>query len=155
MRPHIPAGLLVAPLLLALGATSPALSEEKGGTGEVWERADLRYASPDVSKVPDFQRHVIPLLGRLGCNGRACHGSFQGKGGFRLSLFGYDFEADHKALTIEVGDEGQPRINRGDPEASLLLTKPTNVAIHEGGQRYEKGQWEYHLLRRWVEAARS
>ena len=37
-------------------------------------------------------------MGRLGCNGRACHGSFQGQGGFRLSLFGYDFKADHEAL---------------------------------------------------------
>jgi hypothetical protein len=34
---------------------------------------------------------VGPLLGRLGCNGRACHGSFQGQGGFQLSLFGYDY----------------------------------------------------------------
>ena len=29
-------------------------------------------------------------FGRMGCNAGSCHGSFQGKGGFRLSLFGYD-----------------------------------------------------------------
>ncbi|MBW3595657.1 MAG: DUF1549 domain-containing protein [Planctomycetes bacterium] len=91
-------------------------------------------------------------MGRLGCNGRACHGSFQGKGGFRLSLFGYDFEADHKALTEEVGDEGSVRVNRETPEESLIIAKPTNEDIHEGGQRYEKGSWEHHLLRRWIES---
>ena len=52
-----------------------------------------------TAEVPNFQRHVLPLMGRLGCNGRACHGSFQGQGGFRLSLFGYDFKSDHNALS--------------------------------------------------------
>src|SRR4051812_35901283 len=58
-----------------------------------------RFAHEGVEEVPDFQRHVLPLMSRQGCNGRACHGSFQGRGGFRLSLFGYDFKADHEALT--------------------------------------------------------
>ena len=54
--------------------------------------ASQRFAAEDVQEVPDFQRHLLPLMGRLGCNTRACHGSFQGQGGFRLSLFGYDFK---------------------------------------------------------------
>jgi hypothetical protein len=62
-----------------------------------------RFTPEDVLEEPDFQKHVIPLLSRLGCNGRACHGSFQGQGGFQLSLFGYDFGTDHEALTR--GDE--------------------------------------------------
>ncbi|MFN9717884.1 MAG: hypothetical protein ACK58L_04265, partial [Planctomycetota bacterium] len=57
-----------------------------------------RYAAADAAESPDFQKHVVPRLGKLGCNGRACHGSFQGRGGFRLSLFGYDFKADHDEL---------------------------------------------------------
>ena len=83
---------------------------------EVERPVDQRFAA-DTEEVPDFQKHVSALLGRLGCNGRACHGSFQGQGGFRLSLFGYDFKADHEALT--GGD--QPRVDRKDPEASLIL----------------------------------
>ena len=35
---------------------------------------------------PDFQKHVVPLLGKLGCSSAKCHGSFQGQGGFRLSF---------------------------------------------------------------------
>ncbi len=97
-------------------------------------------------EVPDFQRHVIPLFGRLGCNGRNCHGSFQGKGGFRLSMFGYDFDTDHEALT---GGE-EPRVDLKDPLESLILLKPTSADEHEGGLRYEKGGWEYKLLHRWI-----
>ena len=60
-----------------------------------------RFASVDGDEIPSFQKHVTPLMGRLGCNGRACHGSFQGRGGFQLSLFGYDFKMDHDALLDE------------------------------------------------------
>lgn len=107
-----------------------------------------RFASESVTEAPDFQRHVGPLLGRLGCNGRSCHGSFQGRGGFRLSLFGYDFAADHEELL--KGDP--PRVNREKPLESLILVKPTDADLHEGGLRYKQGGWEYHLLRRWIEA---
>ena len=69
-----------------------------GSYGELIRPVKDRFAAPEVEEVPDFQRHVLPLMGRLGCNGRACHGSFQGQGGFRLSLFGYDFKMDHEAL---------------------------------------------------------
>lgn len=100
----------------------------------------------EVSQVPDFQRHVVPLLGRLGCNGRSCHGSFQGQGGFRLSLFGFDFQMDLKGLTA------QDRIDRNNPPESLILQKPTLQIDHEGGKRFEVGSWEHSLLQRWVEA---
>jgi hypothetical protein len=101
-----------------------------------------------TTEVPDFQRHISPLIGRLGCNGRACHGSFQGQGGFMLSLFGYDFDADHKALL----DEKQPRVDLAHPLESLILNKPVSDDAHEGGKRFEKGGWEYQVLRTWIES---
>lgn len=97
---------------------------------------------------PSFQRHIVPVLGRLGCNGRACHGSFQGQGGFRLSLFGYDFKMDHEALL--KGES--PRINVEVPEDSLLLRKATLNVPHKGGRRMDVGGWEYEMLVRWIEA---
>jgi hypothetical protein len=99
-----------------------------------------------TDEVPDFQKHISPLLGRLGCNGRACHGSFQGQGGFMLSLFGYDFDVDHKALL------DNDRVNAKTPLESLILTKPVDADAHDGGKRYEKGGWEYQVLRTWIEA---
>ncbi|MCB9940319.1 MAG: DUF1549 domain-containing protein [Planctomycetaceae bacterium] len=98
----------------------------------------------EADEPPDFQKHVIPLLGRLGCNGRACHGSFQGQGGFRLSMFGYDFEMDHGNLS--------ERIDLDSPDDSLILNKPTSADEHEGGLRLPPGGWEQKLLRRWIEA---
>ena len=71
----------------------------------------------ETTEVPDFQKHVSPLLGRLGCNGRACHGSFQGQGGFTLSLFGYDFDADLKALL----DKEAGRVDVKQPLESKIL----------------------------------
>jgi len=106
-----------------------------------------RFAQESVEEVPSFQRHVSPLFGRLGCNGRSCHGSFQGRGDFRLSLFGYDFKADHDELM-----KGDPkRANAEKPLESLILVKPTDADMHEGGLRYKKGGWEYHVFRRWLE----
>jgi hypothetical protein len=102
----------------------------------------------DGNETPDFQKHVLPLLGRLGCNGRTCHGSFQGQGGFSLSMFGYDFEADHTALT--GGDE--PRVDVKKPDESLIIYKPTHEDDHGGGERFKVGSWEHRLLRRWIEA---
>lgn len=129
--------LVVAILLCA----SPAAAE-------VIPPISARYAGEQVDEVPDFQRHVVPLFGRLGCNGRSCHGSFQGRGGFRLSLFGYDFQADHEAL---VGGDA-PRVNKEQPLESLLIAKPISEENHEGGKRYATGSWQYHVFRRWIEA---
>ncbi|MDZ4821284.1 MAG: DUF1549 domain-containing protein [Planctomycetota bacterium] len=100
-----------------------------------------------IGEIPDFQRHVTPLLGRLGCNGRACHGSFQGQGGFQLSLFGYDFKKDFAAITEK--DSG--RVDKKKPASSLLLQKPTLRVEHEGGQRMPRDGWEYQVLKRWIE----
>lgn len=115
---------------------------------EETKRIDHRFEHPGVMETPDFQKHVVPLLGKLGCNGRACHGSFQGQGGFQLSLFGYDFKMDHEGLV--KGDE--PRVLIDDPDSSLAIQKPTMEIPHEGGERFQLGSWEHHVLKRWIEA---
>jgi hypothetical protein len=140
--------VLVLAVLPMAAATGVARSDEAPAADAVVRPASARYAAPDVNEVPDFQRHVVPLMSRLGCSGRACHGSFQGQGGFRLSLFGYDFKADHEAL---VGGK-RVRANVKSPADSLILYKPTTEDDHGGGERMKTGTWPYHLLRRWIEA---
>lgn len=117
---------------------------------ETVKRADVRFATDGVQEVPSLQRHVLPLMGRLGCNGRACHGSFQGQGGFRLSLFGYDFKTDHEAIV--KGDA--PRVDLKNVKESLILSKPSSddKDEHGGGKRMDVGGWQYRLIRKWVEA---
>ena len=136
---------LVLLMLVACWAIVPAAAAGEASLS----RIDARYAeagSGDVAEIPDFRRHVVPLMGRLGCNGRACHGSFQGQGGFQLSLFGYDFKADHENLV--GGDE--PRINVASPRESLALLKPLEEEPHEGGQRLEHDTWQLRVLEQWI-----
>jgi hypothetical protein len=99
-----------------------------------------------VKKV-DFERHIMGLFGRMGCNSGSCHGSFQGKGGFRLSLFGYEPEKDFKAVTRDL--QGR-RIDRNDPDNSLLLLKATGSVEHGGLKRFGKESWGYRLFRTWI-----
>jgi hypothetical protein len=97
----------------------------------------------------DFDRHVASLLGRLGCNAGACHGSFQGRGGLNLSLFGHDPAHDFQALTRAALGR---RVDVIDPDGSLLLRKATGQVPHEGGQRFPVDSWEYRVIRAWIAA---
>ncbi len=138
-----PATLLAADKAATEGATVTA--------GPVAKPAAERFAALPQDETPDFRKHVIPLAGRLGCNGRACHGSFQGQGGFMLSLFGYDFDNDLKQLMGE-GDSAEPRVNTKHPAASLVLQKPTMAIHHDGGERMKPDSWQYNLFLRWIQA---
>ncbi len=121
-------------------------SSQPAASSAVQPRIDERFAVDGSGETSDFRRHVLPLMGRLGCNGRACHGSFQGQGGFRLSLFGYDFKADHENLT--AGEK--PRADRAQPAASLMLRKPLEEEPHEGGQVLVAGSWQHRVLLEWI-----
>ena len=98
---------------------------------DVMAPASERFANRDNSAVPHFQKHVVPLLGRLGCNSAKCHGSFQGQGNFQLSLFGFDFLADHSALTNKASSEQEARIDLTEPDQSLVSLKPSGDEPHE------------------------
>jgi hypothetical protein len=104
--------------------------------------AEKRFSTNDVEEVPNFRRHMVPLLGKLGCNSRACHGSFQGQGGFRLSLFGYDFKMDHEGLADRVDSE--------DPAGSYAIQKALLEEPHKGGKRFDKNSWEYNVFVKWI-----
>lgn len=112
-------------------------------------RAGVDVPGAGSIQTVDFERHVMGLFSKLGCNSGSCHGSFQGKNGFRLSLFGYDAERDIKALTR---DNLGRRIDPVNPENSLLLLKPTGAVPHEGGVRFTKDSWQYQIFRQWIEA---
>src|SRR5262245_51903053 len=98
---------------------------------------------------PSFDRDVMAVLSKAGCNLGTCHGNANGKGGFKLSLRGDDPAADYLALTRQVD---QRRVNLLDPEASLVLQKPTAQVVHQGGLRFRRDSQEYALLRDWIAA---
>ena len=94
-----------------------------------------------------FRHDVQPVLAKLGCNSGACHGALAGKGGFRLSLRGYDNAADYHTITREARGR---RIELADPGRSLLLAKPTGALAHKGGVRLETDDEEYDMLSGWI-----
>jgi hypothetical protein len=104
---------------------------------------------PDKPAPVSFRNNVIPVLTRVGCNSGACHGALAGKGGLKLSLRGYDPEADHFALTRQALGR---RVDRERPERSLMLLKPTAAVAHGGGQRIEMDTTEYRVLSEWIAA---
>src|SRR5438874_6515389 len=100
-------------------------------------------AVPAVS----FRTDVIAALSRAGCNSGACHGSPQGKNGFRLSLRGHDPDLD--LFTLTRGDMGR-RVDRQRPENSLFLLKGTGRVQHQGGVVLHHDDPAYRVLLRWV-----
>jgi hypothetical protein len=96
-----------------------------------------------------FERHVTSLLGKLGCNAASCHGSFQGRGGLRLSLFGHDPDMDYQALTHDVLGR---RVQPNNPDESLVLLKASGQVPHGGGKRFDKNSWAYQVMRTWIAA---
>src|SRR6188474_2259363 len=93
-----------------------------------------------------FRRDVVAALNVGGCNSGACHGSPGGRGGFRLSLRGYDPDADYKTLTRDLGGR---RMNTIDPAASLILMKPLGRVPHGGGVRFGPDTIPAKVLLEW------
>ena len=96
-----------------------------------------------------FANDIVPVFNRFGCNSSGCHGKAEGQNGFRLSVFGFDPDADLIALTQE--SRGR-RIVQAIPEQSLLLKKISGQSPHGGGIRISRDSFEYGLLRDWIAA---
>ena len=95
----------------------------------------------------NFRNDIQPALTKLGCNSGACHGSQYGKGGFKLSLLGFDTEADYDAI---VKDLKGRRIDLELPADSLILRKPSLAMPHGGGRRFAANSATYNLLLSWI-----
>lgn len=109
--------------------------------------SSLAFAEPPPT--PHFETEILPVLTKAGCNAGSCHGAAAGRGGFHLSLWGSDPEADYRTIAHEF--EGR-RINILHPESSLILRKPTGETGHEGGIPLPGDSVGAERLRRWIAA---
>jgi hypothetical protein len=96
-----------------------------------------------------FKNDVLPVMTKVGCNQGACHGALSGKGGFKLTLRGYDPDADYDTLTRQSLGR---RVLLSDPSHSLMLLKPTMAIGHGGGQRFKTDSQEYRIISQWIAA---
>lgn len=94
-----------------------------------------------------FGHEVIPIMTKASCNSGGCHGKAEGQNGFKLSVFGFDPEADHAAL---VKEKRGGRVSPALPAESLLLTKGTGRVPHGGGRKLKLGGLRYRRLLRWI-----
>ncbi len=125
------------------GTTSISVTDAEG------KKATIQVSVRDYEETWQwsFRNHVLPVMARAGCNSGACHGALAGKGGFQLSLLGYDPKADHHRITREALGR---RIEAANPDASLLLTKPTLMVRHKGGELIKMGSRDYQILHDWI-----
>ena len=130
------------------------ISPLENGTGTIVIQATAeRTTIPITVRLLDnpvpisFRREIIPILTKAGCNSGGCHGKAEGQNGFKLSIFGYDAQADFEALVLE--GRGR-RISAAAPAKSLLFLKASARTPHGGGQRIEPGSYRDHRLLRWI-----
>ena len=97
--------------------------------------------------IPDFVRDVTPVISKIGCNAGTCHGSKDGKNGFKLSLRGYDPLLDVRSLTDDLASR---RVSGASPETSLMLLKSTASVPHVGAQVVRRNSKYYWILREWI-----
>jgi WD40 repeat protein len=126
------------------------------GTGKLiaeisGKRVEISVSIDGLNKdfTPDFIRDVGPVISRLGCNAGTCHGSKDGKNGFKLSLRGYDAIADVRAFTDDLASR---RANVASPEKSLMLLKASGSVPHQGGQVATTDSKYYRIIHDWIGA---
>ncbi len=115
--------------------------------GEQSARVKVQVTGMTAPPPVSFHRDVIPIFSKAGCNSGGCHGKAEGQNGFKLSVFGNDPAADHRAI---VSDGRGRRVFPAAPHASLLLMKAASDLPHGGGQRIERTSRWHSILRRWI-----
>jgi hypothetical protein len=133
---------------------SGCVTAVSNGIGKVSITVDGRILEVDIDvqgvvaePAIDFQRDVLPLITRAGCNAGSCHASQYGKGGLVLSVMAFDPALDYQSLAI--GARGR-RIQANNPPASLILKKATGSIAHGGGMRFAVDSNDYRILARWI-----
>ncbi|WP_442505939.1 DUF1549 domain-containing protein [Novipirellula sp. SH528] len=115
--------------------------------GDAVSTTEVTVAGFDEPHHWSFRNDVQSVLSRLGCNTGACHGALAGKGGFRLSLHGYDSQSDFVSITREARGR---RVELSDPGRSLLVAKPSGALPHKGGLRLDTESRDYRVLSSWI-----
>ena len=96
----------------------------------------------------DFVNDIVPVLTKAGCNAGSCHGAAIGRGGFKLSLYGGDPKSDFESIVYQL--QGR-RINKSNPQDSLILRKPTEQISHEGGTLFDLDSESAQRILTWIQ----
>lgn len=142
------------PTIAAVSATGVVTPRKSGSTellishSELTSKIRIEITRGRIDLPLSFDQDIVPILTRRGCNGGGCHGKATGRGGFKLSLFGYNPESDFASITR---DSAGRRVATHQSTASLLLKKPVMEVPHGGGKRLSADEPEFARLARWIE----
>jgi hypothetical protein len=127
--------------------------------GKQAARARVRIEGSKEAPPFSFARDIGRIFTQCGCNATNCHGSVKGQKGFKLSLNAVYPREDYawiveggiyQVLTAEQAKPRKPRIDRKNPEESLLLLKATAAVSHGGGERFAAGSSDYREVLDWI-----
>ena len=93
----------------------------------------------------DFRTTLYPILEKANC--RACHNADGVASATRLHFPEADADADKIAA---FGNSLVILVDRQNPDASLLLRKPTARIPHTGGERIKQNSPEEAVLKAWI-----
>ena len=99
------------------------------------------------SQAVEFENDLIPVFTKMGCNAGACHGAAIGRGGFKLSLFGGNPEADYDSIVRRASGR---RVNLAKPDESIIYLKPTSFLSHGGRTRFDEDSESAKMLLDWI-----
>lgn len=128
-------------------AKAPGRSTIAVTIGDVTSSAKVEVRNQPGDMAVQFSPDVISILTTKSCNGSGCHGSPAGQSGFKLSLFGYDVNADHEMI---VKARDSRRVDLKNPEESLILKKPSFRVPHGGGRVLPADSEEYRTILNWL-----
>jgi hypothetical protein len=93
----------------------------------------------------EFRTTLFPILEKANC--RACHNADGVASATRLHFPEADADADKIAA---FGNSLVVLVDRQNPDASLLLRKPTSRIPHTGGERIKQNSPEEAVLKAWI-----
>ena len=130
-----------------LRALAPGRADVEAQLGEARSGLQARVSDQAAEVSINFSQDLLSIFTQRSCNTPTCHGAITGQAGFKLSLFGYDPQADFRMI-VEA-DRGR-RVDLENPEKSLLLMKPTFSVPHGGGKRLTLDSAEYGTIAGWL-----
>ncbi len=142
------------PAIAAVDAAGMVTPKAEGKTeivvtlGAATVRVPVDVTGLATPRPVSFEQEVIPILTKASCNSGGCHGKAEGQAGFKLSVFGFDPDADHQAIAAEARGR---RVFPASAENSLLLLKGTGAVPHGGGKKLDRDGRKYNRLRRWIQ----
>ena len=142
-----------------LTALQDGQTQLEASVGEHRAHATVQVNDSQSNRPFSFARDIGEILTQHGCNTSDCHGGVKGQGGFKLSLNAIYPRDDYKwiveggvyeVLTDEQTESPVPRVDKEQPEQSLLLLKPTQTSPHGGGKVFDRDSRDYQTILQWV-----